>query len=67
MLDIPGHCPFSSFLYCVFPYSDIFSSSYRSMWTDTPEMKAKKERGEVVEEPEVDEKEELEHLLVHQR
>ena len=30
-------------------------------------MKAKKERGEVVEEPEVDEKEELEHLLVHQR
>jgi len=39
---------------------------FRSAWTDTPEMREKKARGEE-EQPEMDEKEELASLLVHQR
>jgi hypothetical protein len=38
----------------------------RSVWTDTPESRAKKARGELREE-EPDEKEELDSLLLSQR
>ncbi len=38
----------------------------RSVWTDTPESRAKKARGELREE-EADEKEELDSLLLSQR
>ena len=44
----------------------IFSLFPRSGWTDTPERRAKKARGEI-EEEQPDEKEELESLLVYQR